>query len=164
MNIKEELALLNLPKCKNIGKKGPLPQLFNKDGITDYPTKGDNLEIGFQNSQFKLFPIALAINLARLYPKAWQSGGNHFGNYAFEYWFETMRCFQKKQPIPKDCLRWIKKRELYIARHRQDFRLAGIIAMIKWAGFVDGPEGKGDGAETGSSLDFMVDSIEKYGK
>lgn len=164
MDIKEELKLLGVPKCKNVGKKGPLPPLFGEDGVTDYPTKGDDLDISFINSQFKLFPISVAVRLASMYPKAWQSGGNHFGNYAFEYWYTTMRCIQEKRPIPEDCLRWIKKREMYIARHTQDFRLAGIIAMIKWAGFVDGPGGKGDGAVTGSSFDFMLDVIETYGK
>jgi len=164
MSAKEELKSLGVPKCKNVGNKGPLPQLYSKAGVTDYPIKGDNQEISFVNSNFALFPIVPAIRLAREYPKAWCSGGNHFGNYAFEYWYETMRCIHQKKKIPDECLRWIKKRELYIARHRQDFRLAGIIAMIKWAGFVDGPNGQGNGSETGDSLDFMVDTIERYGK
>lgn len=164
MSNKELLKLLGVPKCKNVGPKGPLPPLYGKNGLTDYPTKGEDLEISFLNSNFTLFPIVKALELAREYPKAWCSGGNHFGNYAFEHWFETMQCIAHKKKIPEECLRWIKKRELYISRHRQDFRLEGIIAMIKWAGFVDGPGGKGDGSETGSSLDFMLETIIKYGK
>ncbi len=68
-----------------------------------------------------------------------------------------MDAIKKKKPIPVDCQRWIKKRERYIARHTKDFRLAGVVAMIKWAGFVDGPHGEGNGAIDGSSLQYMVD-------
>ena len=152
---------LGIPKCKNVGKKGSLPQLFSDEGLTDYPTKGDNLEIHFENSQFALFPLDLAIELAKAYPKAWCSGGNHFGNYAFEYWVGTIGALNEGSPVPTDCLRWMKKREQYIARHRGDFRLAGVIAMIKWAGYVDNGT---DGAVNGSSLDYMVDLIEEYGR
>jgi hypothetical protein len=156
---------LGVPKCKNVSKKkGPLPQLVGSAGLSDYPTKGDNLEIEFSNSQYALFPIDVAIEVAKLYPKAWCAGGNHFGNYAVEYWFETMEALKRGRRVPDECLRWIKKRESYIARHRGDFRLAGVIAMIKWAGFVDGDGGVGDGSETGSSLQYMLQLIEEYGK
>jgi hypothetical protein len=155
---------MKLPKCTNIGKKGPLPPLIGAEGLTDYPEKGDNKQIDFKNSNFALFPLEVAQEIALAYPKAWCAGGNHFGNYAFEYWVRTMSALQKGTKIPDECLRWIKKRELYIARHRQDFRLAGIIAMIKWAGFIDGDGGKGQGAENGDSLAFMLDVIEKYGR
>jgi hypothetical protein len=163
MSVKKELQRLGVPKCKNVGKKGPLPRLIS-DGRTNYPRRGDNEDICFENSQFELFPIDLAIELARMYPQAWCAGGNHFGNYAFEYWFQTMKALDSGDPIPTDSLRWMKKREQYIARHRGDFRLAGVIAMIKWAGFVDGYKGRGDGAENGSSLDYMVELIEDYGR
>ena len=71
---------------------------------------------------------------------------------------------QNNRPIPRDSLRWMKKREQYIARHRRDFRIAGTIAMIKWAGFVDGDHGEGTGAVDGSSLRYMVDLIKDYGR
>lgn len=160
MSVKKEILKLGVPECKNVGKKGPLPPLLS-DGCTDYPRKGDNEEIRFKNSQYALFPLDLAIALAAAYPKAWCSGGNHFGNYAFEYWYCTIKTLSAGEEVPADCLRWMKKREQYIARHRGDFRLAGVIAMIKWAGFVDH---EGDGAVDGSSLDYMVDLIEEYGR
>lgn len=160
MSYRKELSDLGIPRCKNVGKRGQLPQLIGSDGKTDYPTRGDNLEIRFENSQYALFPIDLAIQLAAAYPKAWCQGGNHFGNYAFEYWYGTMRALSLGERVPNECLRWMKKRESYIARHRKDFRLAGVIAMIKWAGFVDGDDG--EGAKTGSSMGYMVDLIENY--
>ena len=160
----KKTTISGVPKCKNVGKRGKLPPLFGDGGLTDYPTKGDDLPIDFENSQFALFPIEVAVELANAYPKAWCSGGNHFGNYAFDYWFQTMDALGKGKQVPTECLRWMKKREQYIARHRGDFRLAGVIAMIKWAGFVDGDGGEGDGAETGSSFDYMLTLIEDYGK
>jgi hypothetical protein len=123
-----------------------------------------DLPIMFENSEFALFPFDVALLLAVNFPKAWCSGGNHFGNHAFEYWFAATDALSRGDKIPESSLRWMKKREQYIARHRGDFRLAGIIAMIKWAGFVDGPGGNGQGSITGSSFEFMLDSISDYGK
>ena len=134
---------------------------FSDAGLTDYPRKGMDEDIRFENSQFALFPLDVAIELAKLYPKAWCSGGNHFGNYAFEYWVGTIAALNERSEVPVDCLRWMKKREQYIARHRGDFRLAGVIAMIKWAGFVDH---ESDGSVNGSSLDYMIDLVEQYGR
>lgn len=159
MSVRRELRAFGIPKCKNVGKKGGLPPLLT-EGRTDFPKKGDDLEINFDNSSYALFPIGIALRLASAYPKAWCKGGNHFGNYAFEYWYQTVKAINAQQPIPNDCMRWIKKRERYIARHRGDFRLAGVIAMIKWGGFLDA---EGHGAEDGSSLGYMVDVIESYG-
>ena len=159
----KKLEKLGVPKCSNVGVKGGLPALKGKEGKTDYPLKGENKKIDFKNSKYALFPLDLAIELANAYPKAWCKGGNHFGNYAFAHYFDVMEAIENNKPIPKDALRWIKKREMYIARHRRDYRLAGIIAMIKWAGFVDGYKGRGNGAEDSSSIFYMIDTIEKYG-
>jgi len=164
MSAKKTLESLGVPNCRNVGKMGGLPPLVGHAGRTDYPKVGDNLEIDFENSKYALFPLNLAIEIASTYPKAWCRGGNHFGNYAFEHYFNAMQAIQDGRKIPNDSLRWMKKREQYIARHRKDFRLAGIIAMIKWAGYVDGPDGYGSGAEDGSSVGYMVYVIDEYGK
>jgi len=159
---RKRLKELGVPKCKNVGKKGKLPPLKDKSGITDYPRSGDNLPISFENSQFAMFPFETAIEIANEFPKAWCKGGNYFGNYAFEHWVNYMDALNKGKKIPVDSLRWMKKREQYIARHRVDFRLAGVIAMIKWAGFIDGSSGSG--SENGDSFDEMVATIIEYGK
>lgn len=156
--------MTKVPVCKNVGSRGPLPPLLGELGLSDFPEKGDNLPVSFSNSNFALFPFDVAVEIANAYPKAWCAGGNHFGNYAFAYWAQTTEAIHRGRRVPDECLRWIKKRELYIARHRQDFRLAGVVAMIKWAGFVEGPDGSGDGATTGSSLGYMIQVIEAYGK
>ena len=164
MDIHKRLKDLGFPKCRNIGKKGKLPPLYGSSGLTDYPNKGDDLQISFDNSEYALFPLDLALKLAIAYPKAWCKGGNYFGNYAFAHYIDAMTALAENRKVPKDAQRWMKKRESYIARHRQDFRLAGTIAMIKWAGFVDGPYGRGNGASDGSSLAYMINLIEDYGK
>lgn len=152
---------LKLPKCPDLGtERSVLPPLLGKEGLTDFPIKGENKPINFKNSQFKVFPLKTAITLAQTHPKAWCSGGNHFGNKAFNYWIRTESALKNRQPIPIDCQRWIKKREGYIARHTKDFRLAGVVAMIKWAGFVDGPNGEGNGAVDGRSLKYMLSLFE----
>lgn len=148
-----------IPKCPDYStERSVLPPLLGKEGLTDFPKKGMNEEICFENSQFELFPIDEAIRLAKQFPKQWCSGGNHFGNKAFNYWIRTDRAYKEGRDIPKDCQRWIKKREGYIARHVNDYRLAGVVAMIKWAGFINGENG--NGAVDGSSLDFMIDVVE----
>jgi hypothetical protein len=154
-------SALKLPKCKNVGTKGGLPPLKGASGLTDFPTKGEDRQISFENSQYALFPLDLAVELARAYPVAWCRGGNHFGNYAFKHYFNAMKAIQAGDPIPAQSLRWMKKRERYIARHRKDFRLAGVIAMIKWAGFVDAD---GEGSLNGDSLGYMLDVVIDFGR
>ncbi len=149
-----------IPRCPEIVKDtSTLPPLYNAQGITDYPTKGQNKMPSFRNSQFPMFPFDLTLKIIENDPKVWCAGGNQFGNKAFSYWIQVMKALHDNKPIPIDALRWLKKREGYIARHRQDCRLAGTIAMIKWAGFIDGPNGKGNGAEDGSSLNHMLEII-----
>jgi hypothetical protein len=133
--------------------------LRNSDGLTDFPTKGENKDINFRNSKFAMFPFDLTMRIIEEIPEVWCKGGNQFGNRAFDYWIKVMKALHENKPIPNECQRWLKKREGYIARHRKDNRMAGIIAMIKWAGFVDGPGARAKGCEDGSSLDFMLDVI-----
>lgn len=152
--------LPRIPKCPEIVKDtSTLPPLYNSEGLTDFPTKGENKTPSFRNSQFPMFPFDLTLKIIEKDPKVWCAGGNQFGNKAFSYWIQVMKALHENKPVPTNALRWLKKREGYIARHRQDCRLAGTIAMIKWAGFIDGPNGRGNGAEDGSSLEHMLEII-----
>jgi len=149
-----EVSRRGLPRCESRTPKNKLPPLKGSTGLTDYPMKGDDEPIVFESSQYAWFPLDLALAIAREYPKEWCRGGNHFGNHAFSYYIDAVKAIQSGQRIPAKSRRWMKKREQYIARHRTDFRVAGVIAMIKWAGFVDGPSG--DGAVDGSTFDYML--------
>jgi hypothetical protein len=149
-----------IPNCPSIvTDDSTMPPQYNEQGITDYPNKGDNEKIHFRNSKFKMFPFKLALDIMEAMPDMWCKGGNQFGNLAFSYWIKAMRAMHNGKAIPKDSQRWIKKREGYIARHRADKRPAGVIAMIKWAGFVDGEGSHANGAVDGSSLQMMLDVI-----
>jgi len=152
-----EISRRGLPKCKSLSPKDRLPPLTGEDGLTDYPRAGDDKPITFESSNYAWFRPEFALAVARKFPKEWCSGGNHFGNHAFSYYIDAVKAGYAGKPIPRNSQRWMKKREQYIARHRQDFRLAGVIAMIKWAGFVDGPDG--NGAEDASSFDYMLEVI-----
>jgi len=146
-----------LPKCRNLTAKTKLPPLVGDNGLTDYPLVGENKPIIFESSNYAWFRLEFALAIARKFPREWCMGGNHFGNHAFDYYIDAVKAAQSGKEIPVNSRRWMKKREQYIARHRQDFRLAGVIAMIKWAGFVDGPDG--NGAEDASSFDYMLEVI-----
>ncbi len=152
--------LPQIPRCPQLVKDtSTLPRLYNAEGKTDFPTVGQNKTPSFKSSKFAMFPFALTLKIIEDMPEVWCKGGNQFGNKAFRYWIMVMEATHKGEPIPEECLRWLKKREGYIARHRKDNRVAGIIAMIKWAGFVDGPGARAKGAEDGSSLSFMLEAI-----
>lgn len=67
------------------------------------------------------------------YPKVWDLGGNQFGNEAYKnleralkrgYWTENEEWFYVK---------W----QSFNARHSGDFRIAGVIANLKWLNKVD---------------------------
>jgi len=74
-----------------------------------------------------------ALNVKTKYPKVWDLGGNIFGNQAFKnlgkvikrgYWME----YEKPMYI-----KW----QSFMARHKQDFRIEGVIANLKWLSTVD---------------------------
>tara|TARA_Y100000592_G_scaffold99962_1_gene177958 strand:- start:4150 stop:4659 length:510 start_codon:yes stop_codon:yes gene_type:complete len=156
---KYQISRRGLPRCESSTSKNKLPPLKGAHGLTDYPLKGDDEPIVFESSQYAWFPLEFALAIAREYPREWCKGGNHFGNHAFSYYIDAVKAVREGRRIPAKSRRWMKKREQYIARHRKDFRVAGVVAMIKWAGYIDGSYG--DGAIDGSTFDEMLDVIKR---
>ena len=77
--------------------------------------------------------INYAKKIKNNHPEVWKLGGNIFGNEAFKnlsrvsergYWLDSEEWMYKK---------W----QSFLARHQHDFRIAGVIAMLKWAGKVN---------------------------
>jgi N-acetylglutamate synthase-like GNAT family acetyltransferase len=67
------------------------------------------------------------------YPKVWDKGGNIFGNEAF---VNLERVLKRGYWLPNE--EWMQiKWQSYIARHHKDFRIEGVVAMLKWIGTVD---------------------------
>jgi hypothetical protein len=102
--------------------------LENKD-ITDFPKKGNNKKIDLKNSKFKEFDRKFAEMIKSKYPKVWSKGGNIRGNQAYNYWGKAI-----KNNYTKGVKEWIKEREAWMSRHKDNFRIAGVIAIVKWGG------------------------------
>lgn len=67
------------------------------------------------------------------YPKVWDKGGNIFGNEAFK---NLERVIKRGYWTENEEWMYIKWRS-YVARHKKDYRIAGVIAMLKWVDKVE---------------------------
>jgi|GEM_PF-4056139 len=67
------------------------------------------------------------------HPELWKLGGNIFGNEAF---LNLKRVSKRGYWLDDEKWMYIKWRS-YVARHKSDFRIAGVIAMLKWVDKVD---------------------------
>ena len=77
--------------------------------------------------------LSYAKKIKENYPKVWDLGGNIFGNEAFKnlkrvaergYWLDSEEWMYKK---------W----RSFVARHQRDYRIPGVIAMLKWVDKVE---------------------------
>ena len=122
------------PATRNAG--GPK---LDKDDITNFPERGDNLAIRLSNSKHKVFPDhAFVQKMKDEYPTLWRSagtGGNpptaFTGNDAFRLWTKY-----RQGDRSTAVLAWVRRRELYMGRHGKDKRIKGVIAAMKWGGLL----------------------------
>lgn len=77
--------------------------------------------------------LKYAQNIKKNHPEIWKKGGNIYGNQAFKnlervsergYWLDSEEWFY---------LKW----QSFVARHKRDFRIAGVVAMLKWVDKVE---------------------------
>lgn len=74
-----------------------------------------------------------ALNIKNNYPDVWKLGGNEFGNQAFK---NLQRVIQRGKWTKSE--RWFFiKWQSFAERHKQDFRINGVIACLKWLVVVD---------------------------
>ena len=82
-------------------------------------------------------PSKMILNYAKKikknYPAVWDLGGNIFGNEAFE---NLKRVSERGYWLDSEEWMYIKWRS-YVARHIHDFRIEGVIAMLKWVDRVE---------------------------
>ena len=99
--------------------------------ITNFPTKGDDRAVSLSNSQYKVFDVDYAQDLKDNWPEIWRAGGNIEGNNQYR---RLSPIAKRKDKAPKTETEdmAIRKREAWSARHLKDFRLAGVVAQIKW--------------------------------
>jgi len=99
------------------------------DDITDFPEKGGNKKISLKNSQYRQFDYQFAKNIKDNYPDIWRKGGNIRGNEAFGLW-EKARSGDDSTSV----INWIKEREAWMARHKDNKNIEGVVAIMKWGG------------------------------
>jgi hypothetical protein len=94
--------------------------------------RGGNIDFNVNNVPNKWI-INYAKKIKANHPEVWKLGGNIFGNEAFKnlsrvsergYWLDSEEWMYKK---------W----QSFLARHQHDFRIAGVIAVLKWGGKVN---------------------------
>ena len=98
---------------------------------TDFPQKGDDEKISLRNSNHKMFPLSYARRIKEKYPEIWKAGGNIKGNAQFAI-LSKIQDENNGAPKTKSQEDAIKLREAWAARHKEDFRLAGVVAQMKW--------------------------------
>lgn len=103
--------------------------------VTDFPKPGDDKTVSLANSQWPLFPVGEAQRLKDDWPGIWDEGGNIRGNQQFAL-LAPMARERRAAKTPAE-ERAVRLREAWIARHRGDFRLPGIVAQIKWLAVSD---------------------------
>lgn len=97
---------------------------------TNFPKRGDDKKVSLRNSQYDQFPLAEAEKLRTEYPQIWRRGGNILGNTQYQRLKKVHEQMgEVKTPTDEKAVRL---REAWSARHFKDFRLAGVVAQIKW--------------------------------
>ena len=97
---------------------------------TNFPAAGDDDTVSLRNSQYDVFDPAFAERIKLEHPEIWRAGGNVKGNEQFK----------KLRPIALDGGKVetrgeeeaVRLREAWAARHFEDYRLAGVVAQMKW--------------------------------
>lgn len=99
---------------------------------TNFPASGDDEEVSLANSQWPIFDPEYAEDLKENYPEIWEKGGNIRGNDQYRKLRPIILRGGEMKPRNETEEGAIRLREAWVARHLEDFRLAGTIAQIKW--------------------------------
>ena len=93
---------------------------------------GDKIEFNANHTPNK-WVYEYAKKLKENYPKVWALGGNEYGNEAFK---NLERAFKRGHWIINEEWMYVKWQS-FNARHKGDFRIAGVIANLKWLNKVE---------------------------
>lgn len=77
--------------------------------------------------------VKYATEIKSKHPEIWKLGGNIFGNEAYR---NLLRVSERGYWLDSERWMYIKWRS-YVARHKKDFRIEGVVAMLKWCDKVD---------------------------
>lgn len=110
----------------------PLRKAVGDTDPTNFPKAGDDERVSLRNSEWELFDLRYAENLRTEYPSIWRKGGNVRGNSQYDKLAPIVRRGGSMAPRNDTEEGAIRLREAWVARHRADFRLAGVVAQVKW--------------------------------
>lgn len=110
---------------------GPPTESFDEDPAEEFESGG---KIQFNPNYLpSKWIMSYAKNIKSKHPEIWKLGGNIFGNEAFE---NLKRVSERGYWLDSEEWMYVKWRS-YVARHKQDFRIEGVVAMLKWVDKVD---------------------------
>ena len=98
---------------------------------SNFPDDGQDQQVALRNSEYERFPHDEALAIKEDWPQIWNKGGNILGNKQFK---RLLPIANRKSSIAQTRTeeKAIRLREAWSARHYKDFRLAGVVAQIKW--------------------------------
>ena len=107
-------------------------QIIQEQKRTDFPRGGDDETVSLRNSKYPLISLSFAERIRNNHPNIWGLGGNILGNRQYT----ILKTIRDEKIASEDLTprqeQAIRLRESWIARHRGNFRIAGVIAQIKW--------------------------------
>lgn len=98
---------------------------------TNFPEDGKDQQVALRNSDYERFPWQEALDLRENFPEIWGKGGNILGNLQFRRLLPIARRDSSIAQTETE-EKAIRLREAWSARHFKDYRLAGVVAQIKW--------------------------------
>jgi hypothetical protein len=122
-HVVDEMALLKQELAEALSA-------YAKEKVTNFPKSGENKAITLRNSQWELFDPSFAAMIKEKHPDIWRLGGNIRGNSQYRKLSQALG--KSSDDLSNTLKDAIKLREAWVARHYKDFRIAGVIAQIKW--------------------------------
>ena len=127
-NILKELELYEVSPVLH-GANQLTSTLSIKDAKASDPDDGD--VTSFRASKWQTFDRKWAEKLRTEHPEIWRLGGNIKGNAQFTILSKILDEDNGSADTP-DRIAALNLREAWVARHHKDFRIAGVVAQIKW--------------------------------
>ena len=120
---------------------------------TNFPQEGDDETVSLKTSNWAVFDPEYAEQIKTKYPTIWSKGGNVKGNEQYRKLRPIALAGGEVETRAEE--EAVRLREAWAARHEEDYRIAGVIAQVKW--LVVGSRGEQYMKEL---IDEQIESIE----